>query len=281
MPELPEVETVCRGLAHSLTGRRIVEVLVRRHDLRLPIPQDFAARLGGRTVERVDRRAKYMLWHLEGGTVVIGHLGMSGTVRVQPSTARELTADPVGTHDHVLLRMDDGARVVWSDPRRFGLLVLSTEATLAAHPVLKDLGPEPLGATFTPRELLGALSRKQVPLKAALLDQKVVAGLGNIYVSEALFRAGLSPKRLASTLTRPRATRLHAAIQAVLQEAIESGGSTLRDYVRSDGEAGGFQHRFRVYDRADQPCPRPGCRGTIVRTVQAGRSTYACTRCQR
>ena len=278
MPELPEVETVCRGLATHLVGRRILEVLVRRHDLRQPIPQDLAARLSGRAVERIGRRAKYMLWHLHDGTVVIGHLGMSGVVRVQPADGPEA---PVGTHDHVLLRLDDGARVVWSDPRRFGLLVLSTEATLAQHPLVKDLGPEPLQPEFSPKQLLAALSRKQVPLKAALLDQKLVAGLGNIYVSEALFRAGLSPERIASTLDRPRAARLHAAIQAVLTEAIESGGSTLRDYVRVSGESGGFQHRFHVYDRADQPCPRPGCRGTIRRTVQAGRSTYACSRCQR
>lgn len=280
MPELPEVETVCRGLAALLVGRRILEVVVRRHDLRQPIPQDFAARLSGRAVERIGRRAKYMLWHLHDGTVVIGHLGMSGTVRVL--RAQEVDPDaPVGTHDHVLLRLDDGARVVWSDPRRFGLLLLSTEATLAQHPLVKDLGPEPLAPEFSPKELLSALARRQVPLKAALLDQKLVAGLGNIYVSEALFRAGLSPERLASTLDRPRAARLHAAIQAVLNEAIASGGSTLRDYVRVGGEAGGFQHRFHVYDRADQPCPRPGCRGTIRRTVQAGRSTYACSRCQR
>jgi formamidopyrimidine-DNA glycosylase len=278
MPELPEVETVCRGLAAHLVGRRILEVVVRRHDLRMPIPQDFAARLSGRTVERIGRRAKYMLWHLHDGTVVIGHLGMSGSVRVQPAAE---PGAPVATHDHVLLRLDDGARVVWSDPRRFGLLLLSTAATLAQHPLVKDLGPEPLEATFTPKQLLTAMARKQVPLKAALLDQKLVAGLGNIYVSEALFRAGLSPERIASTLDRPRAARLHAAIQAVLSEAIESGGSTLRDYVRVGGEAGGFQHRFHVYDRADQPCPRPGCRGTIRRTVQAGRSTYACSRCQR
>ena len=218
-----------------------------------------------------------MLWHLHDGTVVIGHLGMSGTVRVQPAPHDE----PVATHDHVLLHLSDGVRVVFSDPRRFGLLVLSTQATLAQHPLVKDLGPEPLDPAFTPRLLLSALLRKQVPLKAALLDQKLVAGLGIIYVSEALFRAGLSPERLASTLDKPRAGRLHAAIQAVLSEAIDSGGSTLRDYVRVGGEAGGFQHRFHVYDRAEQPCPRPGCRGTIRRTVQAGRSTYACSRCQR
>jgi formamidopyrimidine-DNA glycosylase len=278
MPELPEVETVCRGLAKSLLGRRIVEVQVRRHDLRLPIPADFAPRLTGRAFERIDRRAKYMLWHLHDQTVVIGHLGMSGSVLVRPADA---APTPQGAHDHVVLRLDDGTRVTFADPRRFGLLVLSTEAALGQHPILKDLGPEPLAASFTARELLAGLSPRRVPLKAALLDQKIVAGLGNIYVSEALFRAGLSPERLACTLDRPRAARLYEAIRGVLSDAIESGGSTLRDYVRSDGGAGGFQHRFSVYDRDGQPCPRPRCRGTITRTVQAGRSTYACTRCQR
>lgn len=278
MPELPEVETVCRGLALRLTGQRLVHVEVRRADLRLPMPADFAARLTGRRVERIGRRAKYILIHLDDGAVVIGHLGMSGRLCVLPEDA---PPGAPGTHDHVAFRTEDGVRVVYTDPRRFGLLTLTVTAQLGEHPLLKELGPEPLDAAFTAAVLQARLRGRRVPLKAALLDQGVVAGLGNIYVCEALYRARLSPNRQAGTVTDAQAKRLVAAIKQVLSAAIEAGGSTLRDYVQADGELGFFQNQFAVYGRAGEPCRTPGCRGVIERQVQAGRSTYACPVCQK
>lgn len=278
MPELPEVETVCRGLAAHLVGRRLVRVEVRRHDLRQPVPADFARRLTGRQVVRIDRRAKYMLWHLDDAGVVIGHLGMSGRLCVQ--------AEPLpkaAVHDHIFLATDARTAVVYNDPRRFGLLLLATEDSLAQHPLLKELGPEPLSDALTPAGLRAELAGRRGPIKAALLDQKVVAGLGNIYVCEALYRAHISPLRPAGELTAAEAKRLVREIKTVLASAIAAGGSTLRDYVQADGELGGFQNQFVAYDREGTPCPSRGCGGAhiIRRIVQSGRSTYYCPRCQK
>ena len=278
MPELPEVETVCRGLAAHLVGRRLVRVEVRRHDLRQPVPPDFAARLTGRKVLRIERRAKYMLWYLDDASVVIGHLGMSGRlcVAAAPGSA-------AATHDHIYMETDAQTAVVYNDPRRFGLLVLAAAETVAQHPLLKELGPEPLSPAFTAASLRAALTGRRGPLKTALLDQKVVAGLGNIYVCEALYRSQLSPLRAAGTLTGAEAQRLVRQIKEVLGTAIEAGGSTLRDYVQADGELGGFQNQFVAYDREGTPCPRRGCgrNHLIRRIVQGGRATYYCPRCQK
>ncbi|ESR25844.1 bifunctional DNA-formamidopyrimidine glycosylase/DNA-(apurinic or apyrimidinic site) lyase [Lutibaculum baratangense] len=291
MPELPEVETVRRGLAPALTGRRIARVDLRRPDLRFPFPPDFAMRIEGRRIEELGRRAKYLLLHLEGGLSLVVHLGMSGSLRVEEAIAGadsfhyERAKDP--RHDHVIMNLDDGKSMTYNDPRRFGFMNLVARDEMDASPMFRDLGPEPMGAAFDAACLARALAGRQTPLKAALLDQRVVAGLGNIYVCEALNRARLSPQRIAATLARrdgtagQRAERLVHAVKEVLAEAIEAGGSSLRDYVRSDGTLGMFQHAFRVYDRLDAPCPTPGCRGTVRRIVQAGRSTFYCPECQR
>jgi formamidopyrimidine-DNA glycosylase len=275
MPELPEVETVCRGLARALEGRRLTQVEVRRPNLRLPFPERFAERLTGRRIVTIRRRAKYMLIELDDGAVVIGHLGMSGRMQVGAGDWPK-----AGLHDHVRLKAEGDVWVVYNDHRRFGLMVMDHRDTLDSHPLLKDIGPEPLGNSFDGATLSAALAGRKTPIKAALLDQKVVAGLGNIYVSEALFRARISPVREAASVAGARAERLVPQIRAVLTEAIEAGGSTLRDYVQSDGELGYFQHAFRVYDRDGEPCP--SCRsGIIKRIVQSNRSTYYCSRCQR
>ncbi len=269
---------MCRGLATRLVGRRLSRVEVRRGDLRLPVPADFAARLTGRQVVGIDRRAKYMLWHLDDAAVVIGHLGMSGSMCVQPAPA-----PPPATHDHVSFETDGELVVVYNDPRRFGLLVLATESTLGQHPLLKALGPEPLAPEFTGTALRQALAGRRGPIKAALLDQTVVAGLGNIYVCEALYRAHVSPLRAAGSLTPAMATRLVAEIKGVLSAAIGAGGSSLRDYVQADGGRGGFQNQFVAYDREGEACRTRGCRpaDVIQRIVQGGRSTYYCPRCQK
>jgi formamidopyrimidine-DNA glycosylase len=277
MPELPEVETVCRGLAERLVGRQLVRVQVRRHDLRQPVPRDFADRLAGRRVVAIDRRAKYMLWHLSDGGVVIGHLGMSGRMCVQQAPAPSL-----GTHDHVVFETDEQQVVVYNDPRRFGLLLLSTEADLGAHALIKELGPEPLADAFTGPVLRAALRGKRGPIKTVLLDQTVVAGLGNIYVCEALHRAHISPLRAAGSLSPREAGRLVDAIKAVLAAAIAAGGSTLRDYVQADGELGYFQAQFTAYGREGAACQTARCRGALIeRIVQGGRATYYCPRCQK
>ncbi|RMD87787.1 MAG: bifunctional DNA-formamidopyrimidine glycosylase/DNA-(apurinic or apyrimidinic site) lyase [Alphaproteobacteria bacterium] len=278
MPELPEVETVCRGLRPLLEGRRIAAVEVRRHDLRRPVPADLAHRLEGRRIEAVRRRAKYGLVALSGGSTLLFHLGMSGRFRHVRAGANDTAP---AAHDHVVLETDAGDRVVFNDARRFGLLVLADSAMLDAHPLLRDLGPEPLDDAFTPGYLRRALAHRRTSLKAALMDQRLVAGLGNIYVAEALHRARLSPRRGTHSIGPARAARLVAAIRAVLEEAIAAGGSSLRDHARVDGGLGYFQHRFRVYDRAGAPCPRADCGGTIQRLVQAGRSTFWCAGCQR
>ena len=279
MPELPEVETVCRGLASRLEGRRLARVTVRRGDLRRPLPADFAARLIGHRVARVGRRGKYILIHLETGTVLIAHLGMSGRMVVHDPDRQVPPLDP---HDHVVFETDAGAEIRFNDQRRFGLMTLADAGALEAHPLLAALGPEPLGNDFNGPALAAALAGRRTPIKAALLDQHTVAGVGNIYACEALFRAGLSPKRLARTVQGGRAERLAASIQAVLREAIAAGGSSLRNYVQTSGELGYFQHAWQVYAHdPGAPCPRAGCLGRIRRIVQSNRSTFYCPRCQR
>ncbi len=276
MPELPEVETVRRGLEPALLDRKLVRVEKRRPDLRWPMPPDLEARTTGRRVTALGRRAKYLLLHLDDGSVMVLHLGMSGRILI--SDSRPETLDP---HDHVIFTTEDGGVVRFNDARRFGSLDLTSEDALDAFPALAALGPEPLGNSFDGSVLLEAFKGKRTPLKAALLDQSVVAGLGNIYVCEALFRSGLSPKRTAWTVGAARADRLAAAIRAVLLDAIEAGGSSLRDHRRPDGELGYFQHAFQVYGREGEACVTPGCVGKVKRIVQSGRSTFHCSRCQR
>ncbi|MDA1323264.1 MAG: bifunctional DNA-formamidopyrimidine glycosylase/DNA-(apurinic or apyrimidinic site) lyase [Proteobacteria bacterium] len=285
MPELPEVETVRRGLAAVMEGRPIVNVLVRRGDLRRPLPEGFAAALTGRTVIAIDRRAKYLLFRLDDGTVVIAHLGMSGSMVIEQavdSQAPDAFPDPNmagGKHEHIVFSVGNGTQIRFSDPRRFGLMDLATEETLADHPLLASIGPEPLEESFDGAALAARLTGKRTPIKSALLDQRIVAGLGNIYVCEALFAAALSPRRSAHTVQGGRADRLLRSIKSVLLAAIEAGGSTLRDHVAPSGEIGYFQHNFQVYGREDEPCP--SCAQPIHRLVQAGRSTFFCSRCQR
>jgi formamidopyrimidine-DNA glycosylase len=275
MPELPEVETVRRGLALKMTGRRIVAAELRRPDLRRPFPPELAERLGGAEIGALGRRGKYILIELDGDGMLLLHLGMSGRVTAGPAGA------PAVRHDHVVLRLDDGTVVTLNDPRRFGTLDYLRKSEADRHPLLAGLGPEPLGPDFTATYLAQKLAGRITPIKAALLDQRVVAGLGNIYVCEALYRAGILPKRLAGTIGRGRAERLVAAIRAVLEEAIEAGGSSLRDYVQANGELGYFQHRWAVYGREGEPCPGCTCREGVRRIVQSGRSTFFCVRRQR
>ena len=272
MPELPEVETVRRGLAVRLEGRRLVKVEQRRHDLRWPLPEGFAARLTGRRVERIARRAKYLLFELDGPDTLIGHLGMSGRLYLAPPGA----VAAAGPHDHLRFHTEEGWLLTFQDARRFGMMDLWPSDRLAEHKLLRDLGPEPLSNGFNGPSLSDALAGKRTPIKAALLDQKVVAGLGNIYVSEALYHAGVSPKRLAASVAGARAERLVPAIKQVLERAIAAGGSSLRDYVQASGELGYFQHQFAVYDREGERCPECSCKSGIRRLVQAGRSTFYC-----
>lgn len=282
MPELPEVETVRQGLLPVLEGRRLRRVVARRPDLRFPLPERFAERLTGRSVQRLERRAKYLLAHLDGGEVLIMHLGMSGRFSIDGATPGSFVHAGAtnGKHDHIVFETDQGARITFTDHRRFGMMDLFPEAEIATYKYLASLGPEPLSEDFSAAHLAGALKGKKTPIKSALLDQTVVAGLGNIYVCEALFRAGISPRRRASTVGLERARRLVPEIKSVLSDAIRDGGSTLRDYKKTSGELGYFQTRFRVYDREGEPCMRRGCEGRIVRIVQSGRSTYFCRKCQ-
>lgn len=287
MPELPEVETVRRGLAPELEGRKLVAVEARRKDLRFPFPDGFAERLTGRTVTALGRRAKYLLLDLDDGQVLIAHLGMSGSFRVE-GQAEDGTPggfhherSRLAAHDHVVFTTDRGVRVTYNDPRRFGFMLLTARTELDAHPLIRSLGIEPLGNELSAAFLLAALKKRATSLKAALLDQKIIAGLGNIYVCEALHRAGLSPRRSAKTITAAKAASLTEAIRAVLHEAVMAGGSSLRDHARTDGELGYFQHSFRVYDRAGHSCVTPACKGTVRRIVQNGRSTFYCPACQR
>jgi formamidopyrimidine-DNA glycosylase len=283
MPELPEVETVRRGLEPALVGHRLVKAEARRKDLRFPFPPDFAERLQGRTITALTRRAKYLLADLDDGQVLIAHLGMSGSFRVESDIpgAFHHERSRLSVHDHVVLTTDRGVEVTYNDPRRFGFMLLVPRSELAEHPFIKDLGIEPLGNELSGAYLQTVFTKKAAPLKAALLDQKIIAGLGNIYVCEALFRSGLSPRRAARTLGPARAERLAAAIRTVLEEAVAAGGSSLRDHAQTTGELGYFQHRFQVYDRTGEPCVRPGCKGVVRRIVQSGRSTFYCPACQK
>jgi formamidopyrimidine-DNA glycosylase len=279
MPELPEVETVRRGLAPRLVGRRIVRLLARRRDLRVPLPTKFAFRVEGRTVRAIDRRAKYLLIRLDDGQTLIAHLGMSG--RMTLYDAASAAGHPLHRHDHVVIETDDGWQIRFNDARRFGLMLLVPDEAVAQHKLFKDLGPEPLDEAFDGAALARRLKGRRTSIKAALLDQKTVVGVGNIYACEALFLAGISPRRSAHTVQGERALRLTQAIKKVLLSSINDGGSSLRDHVQPGGELGYFQTRFNVYDRAGIACPTRDCGHTVRRLVQAGRSTFYCARCQR
>jgi formamidopyrimidine-DNA glycosylase len=275
MPELPEVETVRRGLASKISGRRIVQAELRRADLRRPFPAALATRLDGARIGALGRRGKYILIELDTDGLLLLHLGMSG--RITAGSA----ALPAARHDHVVLTLDDGTVIRFNDPRRFGLIDYVSRGEAALHPLLAGLGPEPLEPSFGGAYLAGKLAGRLTPIKAALLDQRIVAGLGNIYVCEALYRAELSPKRLAASIGRRRADRLAAAIKSVLTEAIAAGGSSVRDYVQANGELGYFQHHWAVYGREGEPCPGCNCAEGVRRIVQSGRSTFYCAKRQR
>lgn len=279
MPELPEVETVLRGLRPHLEGKRLARVEQRRPDLRIPLPSNFAERLQGRRVVRLGRRAKFILAHLDDGQVLLCHLGMSGRFLVANGDG-----EPLGPHDHVVLTTEAGTAIRFNDARRFGLMDLLAGDALASDPRIAALGPEPLGNGFNGPVLAARLAGKRTPIKAALLDQRVVAGLGNIYASESLYFARLSPRRGAYTVQGGRAERLARAIREVLERAIAAGGSSLRDYVQASGELGYFQHSWAVYDRAGAPCPDCDCGakgGGIRKIVQSNRATFYCAVRQR
>lgn len=279
MPELPEVETVRRGLVPRLVGRRITRLIQRRRDLRVPLPARFSRRVEGRIVRAIDRRAKYLLLRLDDGQTLIAHLGMSGRMTLFDRTMA--AGHPFERHDHVVIETDDGWQVRFNDARRFGLMLLVADEALARHKLFKGLGPEPLDESFDGVVLASRLAGRRTPIKAALLDQKTLVGVGNIYACEALYLAGISPKRSAHTVQGERADKLVAAIKDVLNRSIHDGGSTLRDHVQPGGELGYFQTRFKVYDRENGLCPTPSCGRTVRRVVQSGRSTFYCTRCQR
>jgi formamidopyrimidine-DNA glycosylase len=297
MPELPEVETVRRGLQPAMEGALIRKVEQRRPDLRFPFPANFAANLEGRTIRSISRRAKYLIFHLDRDPVLICHLGMSGSFRIETRDEASVPGSfhhvrsKAAAHDHVAfhLRGQDGGRVevVFNDPRRFGFMLFAEEARLDEHPLLAGLGVEPTGNALDGALINRLFAGRKAPLKAALGDQRLIAGLGNIYVCEALWRARLSPKREAGSIvsarqpTTRRTDALAEAIRSVISEAIAAGGSSLRDYMHADGSLGYFQHSFDAYDREGQPCRRPGCNGTIARIVQSGRSTFYCRTCQR
>ena len=282
MPELPEVETVRRGLTPALQGARLARVDVRRADLRWPFPERMAERLEGATIRALGRRSKYLLLHLDTDETLIVHLGMSGRMVVDDLQLGTFHRDAgwLPQHDHVIFHT--GAhRVTFNDARRFGAMDLAPTEALERHWLIEKLGPEPLGNAFHEDHLVAAFRGRATPVKAALLDQRIVAGLGNIYVNEALHRAGISPRRKAGRIAAPRVARLVPIIREVLEEAIAAGGSSLQDHRQTDGNLGYFQHSFRVYDRTGAPCPTPGCAGTIRRIVQSGRSTFHCPVCQR
>ena len=283
MPELPEVETVRSGLAPVMEGTVITRADVNRPDLRWPFPERMAERLTGARIERLRRRSKYVLADLDTGETLLIHLGMSGRMLI--------SGDPLGAfvhehpapekHDHVVFHMANGARITFNDPRRFGAMDLMETATADSHKLLAVLGPEPLGNDFHEAILVAALKGRNTPVKSALLDQRIVAGLGNIYVCEVLFRAQISPKRKAGQIATARVAAMVPIIRTVLEEAIEAGGSSLKDFRQADGELGYFQHSFDVYGREGAPCRRDGCEGTVSRIVQAGRSSFYCPSCQR
>ncbi|MBC56917.1 MAG: DNA-formamidopyrimidine glycosylase [Confluentimicrobium sp.] len=283
MPELPEVETVRRGLAPVMEGQVIARAAVNRPDLRWPFPPRMAERLAGARVDRLRRRSKYILADLSTGETLIVHLGMSGRMLVSGDTQGLFHHDhPVAQkHDHVVLDMENGARITFNDARRFGAMDLAATDGVEAHRLLAGLGPEPLGNAFSEDYLIARLKGRMTPVKSALLDQRIVAGLGNIYVCEALYRAGISPRRKAGQLSAQRVARLVPVIRDVLHDAIAAGGSSLRDHRQTDGELGYFQHSFAAYGREGLPCVTPGCTGTIARIAQSGRSTFYCAQCQR
>jgi formamidopyrimidine-DNA glycosylase len=290
MPELPEVETVRRGLQPALEGHVITRAQTRRGDLRIPFPRDFVRRLEGRRVTHLRRRAKYILADLDSGETLVIHLGMSGRMSVySENRPRKLgnylyDAAPATAgadkHDHVVLETDAPAKIVFNDHRRFGLMTLVNTAHLEEDRLFRDVGVEPLSDAFNTAYLAKVLEGKKTPIKSALLDQRLVAGLGNIYVCEALFRARISPKRMAGSISAERLAPLAAAIRKVLKDAIAAGGSTLRDHAQATGDPGNFQHHFLVYGREGRPC-KLGCRGTVKRIVQSGRSTFYCPKCQK
>lgn len=283
MPELPEVETVRRGLAPAMEGAVIARAAVNRPDLRWPFPDRMAERLTGARVNGLRRRSKYILADLDTGETLLVHLGMSGRMTV--------SGDPLGRfvhehpqaekHDHVVLDMDNGARITFNDPRRFGAMELLNTVTAEQHKLLAVLGPEPLGNDFHEEHLIAAFKGRNTPVKSALLDQGIIAGLGNIYVCEALFRAGISPKRKAGQIAAPRVAALVPIIRTVLEDAIRAGGSSLKDFRQANGELGYFQYTFDAYGREGEPCRREGCKGTIARITQSGRSSFYCGKCQR
>ena len=282
MPELPEVETVRRGLSPVLTGKRLARVEQRRADLRFPFPDGFVQRLTGATIRSVDRRAKYLLMPLDRGDTLVCHLGMSGRFDIDHHRIG-VFAEAVGDdpkHEHVVFVTEDGVRVAFFDPRRFGYMDLVPTDRLPAHPWFAALGPEPLSDAFDGDVLLAAIKGKKQNIKVTLLDQRLVAGVGNIYACEALFAARIAPGTPAGDLKAAQAKRLAEAVKSVLAEAIEAGGSTLRDFAQTDGQLGYFQHRFKVYGREGEPC-LTGCKGTVARIVQAGRSTFFCPSCQK
>jgi len=296
MPELPEVETVRRGLQPVMEGALLTRVETRRPDLRFPLPPRMNAKLSGRHVEALGRRAKYLTAHFEGGPVLICHLGMSGSFRIEHEDSAGVPGEfhharsKDTVHDHVVFHMTgpDGshARVVFNDPRRFGFMLLAREADWREHPMIAGLGVEPTGNALDGAMISDLFRGKAAPLKAALSDQRLIAGLGNIYVCEALWRSRLSPKRAAGTVagkagTTARADALAEAVREVISDAVQAGGSSLRDYMQTDGSLGYFQKRFAVYDREGEPCPRAGCKGVVQRIVQSGRSTFYCPACQR
>ncbi|WP_422026185.1 bifunctional DNA-formamidopyrimidine glycosylase/DNA-(apurinic or apyrimidinic site) lyase [Pyruvatibacter mobilis] len=307
MPELPEVETVRRGIAPAMEGRRFLHVEAKRPDLRFPLPEGFTRRLEGQALESLARRGKYLVGRLTDGALLIMHLGMSGRFVVEmPQSAGsgddmpaarpaarpgafhlDTGANAHALHEHIIFRMEGGGVVRYSDPRRFGFMTIEETGDEGQNQFLRVLGPEPLEKAFKPSVLAAGLHKRKSPIKTALLDQAVVAGLGNIYVCEALFRSGISPKRVAATLVKQsgeptdRLKKLHKAIREVLAEAIEAGGSSLRDHAQADGSLGYFQHTFRVYDREGMPCTTLGCDTDIRRITQSGRSTFYCGKCQR
>ncbi len=275
MPELPEVETVMRGLIPVMLGETITRADVHREGLRWPFPTRFAERLTNTKVQHMNRRAKYILIALSSGESLLVHLGMSGKVTID-----ETGQAPTGKHDHVVLDMSNGVRILFNDPRRFGSLDLLSSTNPESHKLLASLGPEPLGNGFDARYLAQKLKSKKSPIKSALLDQRIIAGLGNIYVCEALWRAGIAPQSSSAALKPAQLESLTGHIRNVLSEAIEAGGSSLKDYRQANGELGYFQHSFKVYGREAEPCAKTACNGEIVRIVQSGRSSFYCATCQ-
>ncbi|MEH6738508.1 MAG: bifunctional DNA-formamidopyrimidine glycosylase/DNA-(apurinic or apyrimidinic site) lyase [Sulfitobacter sp.] len=283
MPELPEVETVRRGLAPVMEGTVIEQADVNRPDLRWPFPENMAERLIGQRVERLRRRSKYILADLSSGETLLIHLGMSGRMLISGDPLGQFTHDHPAAqkHDHVVFHMENGARITFNDPRRFGAMDLLETATAEQHKLLAVLGPEPLSNDFHESILIEAFKDRNTPVKSALLDQRIVAGLGNIYVCEVLFRANISPKRKAGQIAAARVGAMVPIIRTVLEEAIEAGGSSLKDFRQADGELGYFQHSFDVYGREGEPCRREACSGIITRVAQSGRSSFYCPKCQR